>query len=213
LLGDPKRVSAFAALPVVAVGARVGPAMGALCCRLFRRKKETDYKKADEARTPDLEGGGVEWDDWDEFPEEEESARAPLAPGGPLPPAAPEPEAEPEPEPEPESDDPFAGFGMAPQIVKTKRHAARPAAASVWVDPAAPMSSRLQHSSLVMNAEPEAGGGWADDDLDLGDGERRRAAEEERRAQRKRDQAARKAAAAERVKAARSGAGARLRGT
>jgi len=173
--------------------------MGALCCRLFCRKKQMDYKKVDEARTPDIEGGGLEFDEWDEFPEEE-SARTPLTPGGSLPPDGPEPEAEPEPEPEP-----FAGFGMAPQIVKTKRHEA----ASAWAPPAAPTSSRLQLSSFAMEAESEAGGGWADDDIDLGDGERRRVAEE-RRAQRRRDQAARKAdgggASATRVKATRGGA-------
>ena len=167
------------------------------CCRK-KKIPEPAYKKVEEVRTPDLEGGGggefdddEEWDDFDQpsgaasSPHRRGSAGSPHsrsgAAGSPNSSAAAAEEEEPEPEP-----DPFAGFDMAPKIAKTKRHNVQ----SVFAKPAVPASSVFAMSPMDA-PDDGSGDGWGDADLgdDLGLNERRRAAEERREARRKQREA------------------------
>ena len=124
------------------------------CCK----KKTAEYKKLD----TDLEGGGAAPDDaWSDFEEPE------------LPPADAAPEQE-------EEEDPFADFGMAPQIAKTRRHNAP----SVW-EKAAPVSSRF--AMAAAEEAPSDDAGWGGEQLDVPElsADARRKAAEARRQQRR----------------------------
>jgi hypothetical protein len=155
------------------------------CCRKKRTPEGGEYKKV-EAHTPDatidLEAGGDDGEEWDDFPEDNIGGSGGGSGGtcGGAASHAVHVVEEPEPEPEPEPDY-FAEIGgMAPKISPTKRHAAQ----SVFAKPAQPSSSRF-----AMNPDEEiaAGDGWGDgDDLgDFGVSEKRRAAKERSEARRK----------------------------
>ena len=150
--------------------------MGIIWSRCCCKSKKADYKKLDVqpngSSSADIEAGGMEDDDdeeWDQFPP---AAGSGGACGGV--------EAEAMEEPEPDEPDPFAEMGMAPKIKPTKRHAAQ----SVWAQPAAPTNSRFAMAAEDTSAA-DAGWGGEDDLADLGVGERRRVAEQ-RREQRRR---------------------------
>ena len=146
-----------------------------MCCRKNRGGNE-EYKKLDVSPTGaavDLEAGGDDDEDWDEFPTQQQSASVARQVAVSL------PDPDPDPEPEPESD-PFAELGMAPTIKPTKRHTAQ----SMWAQNAAPTSSRF--AMTADEASGDVGWGGEDDLTDtLGLGDRRRAAEQ-RREQRRR---------------------------
>jgi len=149
--------------------------MGIICSVCCCKKNKNDYKKL-EATTPDSRdveaGGGDDFDDetWDDFPDTavpQGNSSAGVGAGVSV--AGTE-----EPPPDEPEDDPFAGMGMAPKIVPTKRHAAVSAWAQQQLLPAT--------SRFALDEEPSsvAGDGWGDDLGDFGMADRKRAAEQRR---------------------------------
>ena len=165
----------------------MGGLISRCCCK--KSSAQAEYKKLDQpVGAGDLEAGGANADDdeeWDDFGD------APPRPGAGVSVGVPE---EPEPEPEP---DPFADFGMAPKIEKTKKHVAQ----SMWAQPSAPTCSRFAMDA----SDSSVGGAWGDGD-DLGDtlgvNERRRVAEQRREERRGRRQQQNEAGAREKPRLA-----------